>query len=72
RAEPLLRLRLQNGRQLIPHPSLEEIRKLVRSDLDIFDDSYKRILNPHIYKVSVTGNLRTLKLELMENYLGDL
>jgi nicotinate phosphoribosyltransferase len=72
RAEPLLRLRLQNGEQLIPHPSLREVRKLVKSDLDIFDDSYKRILNPHIYKVSVTERLRTLKLGMIKNYFGDL
>jgi nicotinate phosphoribosyltransferase len=71
-AEPLLRLRMQNGEQLTPHPPLEEIRKLVKSDLDAFDDSYKRILNPHIYKVSVTGRLRALKLSLIKNYLGDL
>jgi nicotinate phosphoribosyltransferase len=72
RAEPLLHIRIQDGEQLMPHPSLEEVRKLVKSDLDIFDNSYKRILNPHIYKVSVTGRLRTLKLELIKNYLGDL
>ncbi|MDR2054089.1 MAG: nicotinate phosphoribosyltransferase [Treponema sp.] len=71
-AEPLLRPKIQDGRQLAPHPPLEEVRKLVKSDLDIFDDSYKRILNPHIYKVSVTERLRTLKLELIKNYLGDL
>jgi nicotinate phosphoribosyltransferase len=71
-AEPLLRPRIQDGRQLMPHPPLGEVRELVKSDLDIFDDSYKRILNPHIYKVSVTGRLRTLKLELIKNYLGDL
>ncbi|MDR2784772.1 MAG: nicotinate phosphoribosyltransferase [Treponema sp.] len=71
-AEPLLRPKIQNGRQLAPHPPLEEIRKLVKSDLDFFDDSYKRILNPHIYKVAVTERLRTIKLELIKNYLGDL
>ncbi|MDR1127881.1 MAG: nicotinate phosphoribosyltransferase [Treponema sp.] len=72
KAEPLLRLRLRDGGQVLPHPPLGEVRKLVKSDLEIFDSSYKRILNPHIYKVSVTENLRALKLELMKNYLGDL
>jgi nicotinate phosphoribosyltransferase len=70
--EPLLRLRLDRGRLRELHPSLEEIRSQVRSDLDSFDQSYQRILNPHVYKVSVTEGLRNLKLELIKNYLGDL
>ncbi|MDR0452705.1 MAG: nicotinate phosphoribosyltransferase, partial [Treponema sp.] len=65
KAEPLLRLRLRDGELLMPHPPLEEVRKLVKSDLATLDDSYKRILNPHIYKVSVTERLRALKLELI-------
>jgi nicotinate phosphoribosyltransferase len=44
----------------------------VRRELDSLDQSYKRILNPHIYKVSITGKLRALKLELIRNFLGDL
>jgi nicotinate phosphoribosyltransferase len=70
--EPLLRLKMQNGELTVPHPPLEELRKRLRSDLEIFDNSYKRILNPHIYKVSVTDRLRALKLELIKNYLGEL
>ncbi|MDR3138692.1 MAG: nicotinate phosphoribosyltransferase, partial [Treponema sp.] len=60
------------GRLTEPHPSLEEIRSRVRRGLESFDQSYQRILNPHIYKVSVTEQLRSLKLELIKNYLGDL
>jgi nicotinate phosphoribosyltransferase len=71
-AEPLLRLRLDQGRLTEPHPPLETIRSRVRSDLDSFDQSYQRILNPHVYKVSVTERLRNLKLELIKNYLKDL
>jgi nicotinate phosphoribosyltransferase len=70
--EPLLKKRLEKGRPLAPSPSLEEIRALARSGLDSFDNSYKRLLNPHIYKVSVTGQLRELKMALIKNYLGDL
>jgi nicotinate phosphoribosyltransferase len=70
--EPLLRLKLDRGRLTGPHPSLEEIRSRVRRGLESFDQSYQRILNPHIYKVSITEQLRRLKLELIKNYLGDL
>jgi nicotinate phosphoribosyltransferase len=71
-AEKLLKKRLENGRLLSGLPSLENIRTLVRRELDSLDQSYKRILNPHIYKVSITGKLRSLKLELIKNYLGEL
>ncbi|MDR2618431.1 MAG: nicotinate phosphoribosyltransferase [Treponema sp.] len=71
-AEPLLRKRMENGNVLAKEPSLEDIRARVRQELESLDQSYKRILNPHIYKVSVTGKLRELKLELIRNFLGDL
>jgi nicotinate phosphoribosyltransferase len=71
-AEPLLKLRLEDGKPVGTLPSLEEIQKHMKADLETFDDSYKRLLNPHIYKVSITQALRNLKLELIRNYLGDL
>jgi nicotinate phosphoribosyltransferase len=70
-AEALLKLRLSEGRQMIKSPPLAEVRSLVRRDLERFDASYKRILNPHIYKVSITERLRNLKLDLIKRYLGD-
>jgi nicotinate phosphoribosyltransferase len=36
-----------------------------------FDETYKRLLNPHIFKVSVTENLRNLKLSLIKEYIGE-
>jgi nicotinate phosphoribosyltransferase len=71
-AEALLKKKLDNGRFLEAHPPLSVIQQKVKDDLDTFDQSYKRILNPHIYKVSVTQRLRTLKLELIKSYLGEL
>ncbi|MDR1957205.1 MAG: nicotinate phosphoribosyltransferase [Treponema sp.] len=67
-AEPLLKPRMEGGRSLGPGPSLEAIRGLVRSELTSFDGSYKRLLNPHVYKVSITERLRTLKLFLLSDY----
>jgi nicotinate phosphoribosyltransferase len=67
---PLLKPWMERGRLLRDIPSLEETRRLARSDLCSFDNSYKRFLNPHIYKVSITERLRNLKLELIKNYLG--
>ncbi|MDR0389393.1 MAG: nicotinate phosphoribosyltransferase [Spirochaetaceae bacterium] len=72
RPEALLKLKMKDGGILAAHPPLKLIQEKVRTELACFDDSYKRILNPHIYKVSVTGQLRNLKLKLIKNYLGDL
>ncbi|MDR2782535.1 MAG: nicotinate phosphoribosyltransferase [Treponema sp.] len=68
--EPLLKLRLDKGVQIIENQRLIAIRSHVQSGLDSFDSSYKRFLNPHIYKVSITEKLRALKLKLIQRYLG--
>jgi nicotinate phosphoribosyltransferase len=70
-AECLLKLYMDKGKPK-GGPSLAEIKTRVGRDLDSLDSSYKRLLNPHVYKVSVTARLRDLKLELIKNYLGDL
>jgi nicotinate phosphoribosyltransferase len=69
-AEALLKPRMKNGELLGNHPSLPEIQKKVQSGLEEFDHSYKRFLNPHIYKVSMTEDLRDLKLDLIQRHLG--
>jgi len=71
-AELLLTERLRNGKSLEGESPLSDIRERVRRGLLCLDQSYKRILNPHIYKVSVTERLRSLKLGLIKNYLGEL
>lgn len=38
----------------------------MQSQLESFDESYKRILNPHIYKVSLTEKLMELKKDFIE------
>jgi nicotinate phosphoribosyltransferase len=75
-AEPLLARRLSGGKtgggETSEKPSILEIQNRVRAGLESFDQTYKRMLNPHIYKVSVSEKLRALKLELIKNYLGEL
>ena len=71
-AETLLVQKLKDGKPLGEESPLEEIRERVRRSLESLDQSYKRILNPHIYKVSATERFRSLKLDLIKNYLGEL
>lgn len=68
--EPLLKPRIQNGAKIGTEASLPEIRAHVQAGLERFDSTYKRLLNPHIYKVSITERLRRLKLDLIQQHLG--
>lgn len=69
-AEPLLRKVLSKGKrtekQLEPGECLIKARTTLQKQLACFDSTYKRILNPHIYKVSISENLKTLKLKFIE------
>ena len=62
---PLLTKKMENGRRVSPSPSLPEIQRTSAEKLAAFDKSYKRLINPHIYKVSLSENLRNLKTELL-------
>ena len=68
--EPLLKKKMENGKRLSPRlPDSEQLklsRKTMTEQLDTFDESYKRILNPHIYKVSLTEELKDLKKEFIK------
>ena len=68
--EPLLKKRIENGNRVLPRLSDSEQLNLSRtnmqSQLEAFDESYKRILNPHIYKVSLTEKLMNLKKDFIE------
>jgi len=69
--QPLLTERLRNGKPVMEEPGLEQTREYVRKELESLDQSHKRMLNPHIYKVSMTSKLRTLKLDLIKHCLGE-
>ena len=70
--QALLQQYLVNGEPCRQQPTLGEIRSRSAADFETFDSTYKRLLNPHRYKVSITEKLRDLKLSLIESYLGDL
>ncbi|MDR3355577.1 MAG: nicotinate phosphoribosyltransferase [Spirochaetaceae bacterium] len=69
---PLLKKRIEGGRRISENPSLTDIQRHCARELETIDERYKRLLNPHIYKVSVTQKLRDLKLELIKTCMGDL
>ena len=69
RIEPLLKKRLEKGVRLVERKDdavqLRISRENMQKQLATFDESYKRILNPHIYKVSITEKLKDLKVEFI-------
>ena len=72
--EPLLKKRLENGERLEKRlPDSEQLiisRNTMQAQLETFDESYKRLLNPHIYKVSLSENLKDLKKKFIEENLA--
>lgn len=66
KVKPLLLPKIIDGKRLTPSESLETIKERVQQGLEELDPSYKRILNPHIYKVSLSDKLKTLKKDMMK------
>ena len=64
--EPLLVDIQKDGHLVYDRPDLQEIRARRIHDLKRLDDGVKRILNPHIYHVSLTSRLWHLKQGLIE------
>lgn len=66
--KPMLSLKMKDGHSLDKPVSIEVLQKRVKNNLSDFDISYKRIINPHIYKVSLSEKLKSLKAELLDEY----
>ncbi len=70
-ARPLLSKVMEGGRPCAEFPALADIRAGLRSRLERFDSTYLRLLNPHVYKVSISSELRDLKLGFIGKYMQD-
>ncbi len=76
KVEMLLIKRLANGKptreRLAEKKQLIISRKRVKSHLECLDTTFQRILNPHIYKVSMTEKLKDLKLSIIRENLANV
>ncbi|HZK20105.1 MAG TPA: nicotinate phosphoribosyltransferase, partial [Treponemataceae bacterium] len=72
RVENMLVKQLENGRQiqekLSEDETIRQSRKRMNEQLKTFDPSYQRILNPHIYKVSLSEKLKDLKSNIIHEH----
>ncbi len=69
--EPLLVDVLREGKLVCDLPSIEEMRERRGNDANRLDPGVKRLINPHIYHVSLTERLWALKQELVDAALQD-
>jgi nicotinate phosphoribosyltransferase len=65
RVEPLLVDVLREGRLVYALPSLADMRACREEDLAFLDPGVKRLMNPHIYHVSLSERLWELKQSLI-------
>ncbi|MDZ7344853.1 MAG: nicotinate phosphoribosyltransferase [candidate division KSB1 bacterium] len=65
--EPLLIEVLREGKLVGDMPSLEQMRQLRQADVARLDAGVKRLMNPHIYHVSLSQRLWELKQELIKS-----
>lgn len=54
-----------NGELVYKKPSLKEIKVYAEKELDSFWDEYKRLDNPHLYKVDLSDALYELKADML-------
>lgn len=65
--EPLLIDVLVDGKLIYDLPDINEIRQRRIQDIERLDPGVRRIMNPHIYHVSLTKKLWDLKLSLIRS-----
>ncbi|MCR5732780.1 MAG: nicotinate phosphoribosyltransferase [Sphaerochaetaceae bacterium] len=63
--KPMLSLKMKNGKRFSPKRDIREIQSAVEKNMLTLHRSYKRQINPHIYKVSLSEELRNLKFNLL-------
>jgi len=67
---PLLTLKMKEGRVVGNEPPIADIRARAWREIDSLDDTYKRLINPHLYKVSLSDTLHEMKARLIRENLS--
>jgi nicotinate phosphoribosyltransferase len=70
RMEELHELVWQDGRVVGEAATIEQMRERRRQDIELLDVGVRRIVNPHIYHVSLTQGLWDLKQRIIRQMLG--
>ena len=62
---------IENGKQVCKLPSLKEISTYAEREKETFWDEYKRLDNPHVYKVDLSQKLYDIKNRLISEIRGE-
>jgi nicotinate phosphoribosyltransferase len=68
--EPIMFKVIGNGKMVIQNKMPKEIAVYCRQRLNSLPDEFKRLENPHLYKVGVSKNLYDLRSRLIQSYKG--
>lgn len=69
--EPLFVKVLEKGKRLVEPPSLADMRRVREEDMACLDPGVRRLMNPHIYHVSLTERLYRLKQDLIAKAISE-
>ncbi len=69
--EPLLEQIMDQGSVVYDFPTIEALRERRKADIDRLDPGVKRLINPHIYHVSLTEKLWNMKHDLVATTLEE-
>lgn len=69
RMEELSESIIEEGEIVYSFPSIHEIRKKRESDMEYLDPGVRRVINPHLYHVSLTEKLFRMKENLIKSKL---
>ena len=64
----MLSPKITGGKRVYTPKSVMEIKTSSNESLQAFDKSYKRLVNPHIYKVSISSTLKSERNRLIDEY----
>ncbi len=64
---PLLTQFMKGGKIRKGPEPLTELQSRVKENLRLLDDTYKRLINPHVYRVSLSEGLKALKQRLIQD-----
>lgn len=67
--EPLLVEFVKEGKLVTELPAIDEMRQLRVKDVERLDPGVRRLMNPHVYHVSLTDNLWNMKQVLIHEAL---
>ncbi len=60
-----------DGKQVYFSPTVKEIQAYEKKEFASMWDEYKRLLNPHVYKVDLSDKLYDLKKKLINEHVGE-